>query len=324
MKLIRDKAGRRRRPSDCFQKGIAVLLFLLISIFSVSAASDLALRAACLSATVRAVGLEIMRYEMQLNAAKNGPGNPATVPGLENAIARCKDELAHYAAMSPSDYVLPESKEMTVTVERPYSYGDFLDADGMSKSGPFYHIAGISGDDLSVLVPGRNYRLKIYILREKDYVLPFPSSWYVYVDTGAAVPESAAAGAMTGAASSGGTSPLSLGPRQLGEEILEGLSTADKAFTIRVGSNGCTTKESFRVVVEPRPGIAVTGAVTGAAAHGTPHYVITVYRVRADECKAIVEEGVLITFDLEKDLGIKGPCTYSITNRIYSMAPFMP
>lgn len=336
MKLIRDKAGRRGRPSDCFQKGTAVLFFLLVFIFSVSAASDLALRAACLSATVRAVGLEIMRYEMQLNAAKNGPGNPATVPGLENAIARCKDELAHYAAMSPSDYVLPESKEMTVTVERPYSYGDFLDADGMSKSGPFYHIAGISGDDLSVLVPGRNYRLKIYILREKDYVLPFPSSWYVYVDTGAAVPESAAAGAMTGvaegAASSGGTSPLSLGPRQLGEEILEGLSTADRTFTIRVGSNGCTTKESFRVVVEPRPGIAVTGGVTGdvtggvtgAAARGTPHYVITIYRVLADECKAIVEEGVFITFDLEKDLGIKGPCTYSITNRIYSVAPFMP
>jgi len=317
MKQNRDKAGRRRRPSDCLQKVAALLVFLLISIFSVSAGSDLALRTACVSATMRAVGLEITRYKVQLNAAKNGPGDPANVPGLEDAIARCKDELAKYAAMSPSDYVLPESKEVAITVERPYSYGDFLGVDGISKSGPFYHIAGISGDDLSVLVPGRKYRLKIYLLREKNYVLPFSSSWYVYVDMGAAVPESASSGAGSGA----GTSSLSFSPRQAGEEILEGLVTADRVFTIRVGSNGCTTKESFRVVVEPRPG---AGGVTGAADRGSPHYVITIYRVRIDECKAIVEDGVLITFDLEKDLGIKGPCTYSITNRIYSVAPFVP
>ncbi|MCE5256784.1 MAG: hypothetical protein LLF89_08065 [Spirochaetaceae bacterium] len=320
MKANRKMTGMRKLLPGLSSRAMFLLIFFVGAVLAAVATDDMALRNACISATIRALGLEIQHYEMQLNAAKNGPGNPANVPALEKNIAHCRDELEKYAVMNPSDYVIPESKEISVTVDQPYNYGDFLDLDGISKSGPFYHIAGIAGDEPSVLVPGKKYKLKVYFVLEKDYVLPFSSSWYVYVDSeGLASPQQTKAEA-------GKVEPtgLSLSPRQTGEEILEGLSTADKAFTIRVGSNGCTTKESFRVVVEPRPGIAVTGGVTGAAARSTPHYVITIYRVRVDECKAIVEEGMLITFDLEKDLGIKGLCTYSITNRIYSVAPFMP
>jgi len=49
----------------------------------------------------------------------------------------------------------------------------------------------------------------------------------------------------------------------------------------------------------------------------SPHYALTIVRVKPDECKAIVTGGSLITFDMRKDLGLTGSYTYSFTNRIF-------
>jgi hypothetical protein len=100
---------------------------------------------------------------------------------------------------------------------------------------------------------------------------------------------------------------ISDSPRKAGEEILLEVITKPNKLIVRVGSNGCTNKNSFKVNVEKRDGLSTK----------SPHYVLTIVRTSADECKAIVEGGPIIIFDMEKDLGLTGHYTYSLTNRIY-------
>jgi hypothetical protein len=99
----------------------------------------------------------------------------------------------------------------------------------------------------------------------------------------------------------------STSPRVTGVEILQEIVQQGKqGFTVRVGSNGCTAKNSFTVSVEK-----VKGAIESA-----PHYLLTLIRTVPDECKAIVDDGELITYDLQKDFGITGNSAYSITNPV--------
>lgn len=98
------------------------------------------------------------------------------------------------------------------------------------------------------------------------------------------------------------------GPRQIGEEVLGELLMGSGRFVISVGSNGCTAKGFFKVDVKKEEGLTPIA----------PHYVLTVNRIKPDECKAIVDDGTLILYDLKKDFGIKGAFTYSLTNRVNS------
>ena len=102
--------------------------------------------------------------------------------------------------------------------------------------------------------------------------------------------------------------PYSPGPRSVGVEIIEEVVQGPKAFIIRVGSNGCTTKNSLAVSIKKEAGVS----------ERAPHYVLTINRKVPDECKAIVEEGAVIIYDLQKDLGIAGNYTYSISNPVAS------
>jgi len=95
-------------------------------------------------------------------------------------------------------------------------------------------------------------------------------------------------------------------PRQTGIEILDEIAVKPNKIIVRVGSAGCTGKGSFRVDVKKEDGLS----------RKSPHYVLTIIRIKADECKAIIGGGSLITFDMAKDLGLTGNYTYSIANRI--------
>ncbi|MHB8108625.1 MAG: hypothetical protein ACYDHW_01170 [Syntrophorhabdaceae bacterium] len=85
------------------------------------------------------------------------------------------------------------------------------------------------------------------------------------------------------------------------------LTTKPNKIIVRVGSNGCTGKGSFRVDVKKEEGLSKK----------SPHYVLTIVRTGIDECKALTRGGSLITFNMAKDLGLKGYYTYSVTNRIF-------
>ncbi len=107
---------------------------------------------------------------------------------------------------------------------------------------------------------------------------------------------------------------LSHSPRQTGEEVLDEFLLGPDAFFARVGSNGCTNKDSFALDVQKRKGLT----------ERMPHYLVTLRRIQPDECKALIEDGPLLLFHLESDLGLKGPFTYSLTNPVFAIKDDRP
>lgn len=90
------------------------------------------------------------------------------------------------------------------------------------------------------------------------------------------------------------------------EEILIALAANDSELTINVRSGGCSKKEDFRIC-----------CVNDEASAGkTRHYVLTIYRIKKDECKAIVRDGLEIKYDLKGDLDLPDIFTYTLTNGI--------
>lgn len=105
--------------------------------------------------------------------------------------------------------------------------------------------------------------------------------------------------------------PYSHGPRDVGEEVLDELLIGKKTVVAKVSSGGCTGKGSYEVDVKKVDGIT----------ERAPHYILTIKRIRIDECKAIVEDGPVISWDLEKDLGLTGNYTVSVKNMVYVVPP---
>jgi hypothetical protein len=103
--------------------------------------------------------------------------------------------------------------------------------------------------------------------------------------------------------------PYSPGPRYTGEEVFDEVVMSKNSLIVRVGSHGCTGKNSFRIEVKKLDGITAR----------SPHYVLTILRTGIDECKAISDNGIVISWDLEKDLGLKGNFTFSVRNMVYSV-----
>jgi hypothetical protein len=97
---------------------------------------------------------------------------------------------------------------------------------------------------------------------------------------------------------------LSGSPRELGLAVLRELSIQDGKLRFRVDSNGCTDSGSFKVRVRKEEGFSPK----------TAHYWLTIERVRSDECKAMLWEGVVIEMDLAKDLGLRGKYTAAVAN----------
>ncbi len=100
--------------------------------------------------------------------------------------------------------------------------------------------------------------------------------------------------------------PFSQSQRDLGPVVMRELSIGERKLVFRVDSGGCTDAASFKVDVKKEEGLS----------GGMPHYRLTVRRVRADECKAMLWDGVVIELDLEKDVGLKGSFTISVENPV--------
>lgn len=90
------------------------------------------------------------------------------------------------------------------------------------------------------------------------------------------------------------------------EEVLMGLFANRNELAIRVGSGGCTKKEDFWIWCH----------YDEESKSGPPHYVLTIYRMRKDECKAIMRNGIEIKYHLKEDLGLPNIFRYTLTNRI--------
>lgn len=107
----------------------------------------------------------------------------------------------------------------------------------------------------------------------------------------------------------GGTSPdvtFVEGQRALGPIVVTELAIRDGKLVFRTDSGGCTDAASFAVDIVKEAGVLVSA----------PHYRLTIRRERADDCKALLVDGVLIELDLEKDLGLSGRFTVSVENPV--------
>lgn len=190
------------------QKLFSYLLLITVFFFFsgvssvLSQDSDAEIRQGCLKATVKAIELELKGYEERLKIAEGGVGPQGNAEKFRKRIAELQAELERIKGMKPENYALskendeeevdfeklkkfgplmpPLKKEISITVGSPYVAGSLLDLHGMTKSGPFYHIAGIKGDDYGVLKPGKRYQLEIYLVYKREY-FGFIQNHYIYV-----------------------------------------------------------------------------------------------------------------------------------------------
>ena len=96
------------------------------------------------------------------------------------------------------------------------------------------------------------------------------------------------------------------GQRALGPIVISELAVRDGLLVFRADSGGCTDASSFVIDVAPED----------RGAGSFPHYRLTIRRVRADDCKALLVDGVRIEIHLEDDLGLSGHFTVTVTNPV--------
>jgi hypothetical protein len=163
-------------------------------------ADEVVLRRGCLEATRRAVELERRRDEERLRAARGGLGPAENVRRFEERLARLGAERDRFAAMNAADYPLPSGRAepallasgapgplapprkqvLSIVAAEGAGEGGLLETEGQTRSGPFFHLAGIRGGDWRVLRPGRRYELDVYLVYRRDYA-GFIQDHYVYV-----------------------------------------------------------------------------------------------------------------------------------------------
>ncbi len=128
----------------------------------------------CIYAAMKGISTDIVRVESWLKSSGNLTDNK--ISELKAKLSELKEALAKYKTISVSQYKLPEKREIIGWISEK---GDaLLYSEGMSRSGPFYHIAGIYSGTLNTLEPKVKYRMTIYLVYPRIY--PFPD-YYVYV-----------------------------------------------------------------------------------------------------------------------------------------------
>ncbi|MDY0296909.1 MAG: hypothetical protein RB296_06280 [Acidobacteriota bacterium] len=136
------------------------------------------IKADCLRASLRALELEIANLDAKIKAAREGPGDPANIGHFQRKRSELLSELKVLLELRVHSYRLPDNKTLRIRVDRPLEENGLLHTHGGSRSGPFYHIAGMRNDSYSLLTMGKNYQLTAYMVRQRDY--PFPD-FYVYI-----------------------------------------------------------------------------------------------------------------------------------------------
>ncbi|AEJ60693.1 hypothetical protein Spith_0409 [Spirochaeta thermophila DSM 6578] len=97
---------------------------------------------------------------------------------LEAFIARLSEEKAELQREGPAAYRPSLWLELEGSMVGPPEFGQLFYYKGMTRSGPFYHLAGLKGGALSAFREERPYRILAAVLCRRYY--PFPSS-YIFV-----------------------------------------------------------------------------------------------------------------------------------------------
>jgi hypothetical protein len=140
------------------------------------------------NATIYAIQQEIESYKKR--------GKKEKVKKLENElkeIKQIKDEDFQIPEDTQEDKTKPEDLftlsfgpiypckviQAEIIADKIISTGDILNVKGMTRSGPFYHIAGIRKDVLEKMKGGKTYKANLCLVYKREY-FGFIPNYYVY------------------------------------------------------------------------------------------------------------------------------------------------
>lgn len=161
------------------------------------------LRESLRQSTITAIQLEIDAYAQKLQAAEAGTGPAENKVKFRERIEALEADRDRFENMTEREYPDPvapspdaasvfdeatawgpmapaELREAVVDVTGPYDVGSLLEVQGTSRSGPFFHLAGVVGGDAAILKPGRRYRVVMYLVFRREY-FGLIGDYYVYV-----------------------------------------------------------------------------------------------------------------------------------------------
>lgn len=136
------------------------------------------LKNACLSATITAIHLEMDRYQRWMDFRKQ-QGDEKGIAQLQESLDALHEDLIKFQTMDIQDFQLPEKVDEVAWVGDQARTDSILYVANMSKSGPWYHLAGIAGDDYTLLQPNTQYNINLYKVYPRNYW--GMNSAYVYI-----------------------------------------------------------------------------------------------------------------------------------------------
>ena len=128
----------------------------------------------CIYAAMNGILADVNRIKVWLKNSDNLGKDK--INELKANLSELNNMLEKYKTMPVSQYNLPEKREIIGWINEKGS--TLLYSERMSRSGPFYHIAGIYSGTLNELEPKVKYKMTIYLVHRRIY--PFPD-YYVYV-----------------------------------------------------------------------------------------------------------------------------------------------
>ncbi|MGC8495140.1 MAG: hypothetical protein ACP5SH_25765 [Syntrophobacteraceae bacterium] len=194
-----------KKPAGCRVLWIAAVFLIAYPSLALSRGTDRETKKGCLGATINAIRMEIRGYKQKLKLAQKGVGPAGNAEDFKKRIAGLTAELKKYRNLKPENYwpasekgraknpdvflemqkfgpiSPPEKREISILADRKCRDGIILNVQGMTRSGPFYHVAGVVNGDYGRIKPNGAYKLTIYLVYKRQY-FGFIPDYYVYVD----------------------------------------------------------------------------------------------------------------------------------------------
>ncbi|HTO22230.1 MAG TPA: hypothetical protein VMQ10_07075 [Spirochaetia bacterium] len=151
----------------------------------------------------RAFDMEVRAYQERVAAAESGTGPKENIATFREKLGQARQSRESFLRTRPAQYpspvpekpgdpsvfdeqtpfglVLPPmTRRVESVVDRPLVEGSLVPVTGATRSGPFYHLAGIVGGDYALLREGRTYVLDLCLVYRREYI-GFVQDYYVYV-----------------------------------------------------------------------------------------------------------------------------------------------
>ncbi len=142
--------------------------------------NDKDLKQACIKAAIGGIELEIKRHQDWLDQRKEKTSDESEINELQRRLSQLKRDLEGFKNMQLDAYEIPQKLQFKAWVRSPASENSILYLEDMTRSGPWYHLVGIRGDDYTVLQPNGKYLMTIYLVYPRYYW--HMKSYYVYID----------------------------------------------------------------------------------------------------------------------------------------------